>query len=86
MKNYILYKIVNDDEGLVVSSRMQVEIIKSALEHGHFALKKTKEEDYFIQQLDEKIQRHIDIESQVWKNFIHYRRKPSRCRRITLII
>ena len=43
---------------------MQAEIIKSAHERGHFALKKTKElinKDYFIPKLDEKIQRHIEI-------------------------
>ena len=37
IKNDILYKIVNDDELLVVPCRMQAEIIKSAHERGHFA-------------------------------------------------
>ena len=47
MKNYIFYKIVNDDEVLVVTSRMQAEITKSAHERGHFALIKIKKQRLF---------------------------------------
>jgi len=62
LKNDILYKTVNGQEMLVIPKGMQTEIIRSAHEKGHFAVKKTKEiigKDYFIPKLEEKIQRFI---------------------------
>lgn len=62
LKNNILYKILDDDELLVVPKAMQREIIKQAHDRGHFAVKKTKElvsKEYFIPQLEDKIRSHI---------------------------
>ncbi|XP_037958018.1 uncharacterized protein LOC119687677 [Teleopsis dalmanni] len=61
-KGELLYKLRNDQELIVVPKSMQREIIRHAHEKGHFAVKKTSEllrNDYFIPQLEEKIQKHI---------------------------
>jgi len=63
LKSGILYKIVNDAELLVVPRDMERQIIARAHERGHFAVKKTKEliyNEYFIQNIDEKIKKFID--------------------------
>lgn len=62
MKSNVLYKLVSDDELLVVPKRMQREIIKRAHDRGHFAVKKTKElidKDFYIPNLEDKIRKHI---------------------------
>ncbi|XP_053964372.1 uncharacterized protein LOC128867288 [Anastrepha ludens] len=61
-KGGILYKLVGDDELIVVPTNMQREVIRKAHDNGHFAVKKTMElitKDYYIPKIEEKIQRHI---------------------------
>ncbi|KAK9667538.1 Integrase zinc binding domain, partial [Popillia japonica] len=62
MKTDLLYKVVKDRELLVVPKDMQVEVIRSAHERGHFACRKTRElieQEYFIPGLQSKVERFI---------------------------
>ena len=62
LKSDVLYKVVNDEELLVIPKGLQAEIIKRAHEKGHFGVRKTKElisKDYYLPKLEEKIQKHI---------------------------
>lgn len=62
MKGDILYKLVDDNELVVVPKGMRSEIIRNAHERGHFSVKKTKElisKEYYIPNLEERIQKQI---------------------------
>ncbi|KAK9754483.1 Reverse transcriptase (RNA-dependent DNA polymerase) [Popillia japonica] len=62
MRTNLLYKVVKDRELLVVPKDMQVEVIRSAHERGHFACRKTRElieQEYFIPSLQSKVERFI---------------------------
>ncbi|KAK9719803.1 Integrase zinc binding domain [Popillia japonica] len=55
-------QVVKDRELLVVPKDMQVEVIRSAHERGHFACRKTRElieQEYFIPGLQSKVERFI---------------------------
>jgi len=62
LRSGLLYKLVNDDELIVVPPILQREIIRQAHEKGHFSIKKTKEiigKKYYIPKFEDKIQRQI---------------------------
>ena len=62
LKNNIVYKMIDQQELLVIPENMQDEIIRSGHENGHFSIKKTTEllkKDYFIPKLEGKIERFI---------------------------
>jgi len=62
LRSGLLYKLVNDDEVIVVPPILQREIIRQAHDKGHFSVKKTKEiigKKYYIPKLEDKIQRQI---------------------------
>ncbi|KAK9702615.1 Integrase zinc binding domain [Popillia japonica] len=62
MRTDLLYKVVKDRELLVVPKDMQVEVIRSAHERGHFVCRKTRElieQEYFIPGLQSKVERFI---------------------------
>lgn len=59
MRNGIVYKYESGRELLVVPASMEIEVIKTAHENGHFAFKKVEEcikQQYHIEKLKEKIQ------------------------------
>jgi len=65
----LLYKLVSDDELIVVPPILQREIIRRAHENGHFSVKKTKEiigKKYYIPKLEDKIQRQIKFTKFCW--------------------
>lgn len=62
IRNGLLFKYTNGYETLVVSTKMQNEIIKSVHERGHFASKRTIKEikqEFFIPQLQDKVEKCI---------------------------
>jgi len=62
LRSGLLYKLVNDDEVIVVPPILQREVIRQAHEKGHFSVKKTKEilgKKYYIPKFEDKIQRQI---------------------------
>lgn len=62
MKNEVLYKMHNGRELLVIPKKMQPEIIRSAHDNGHFAVKKVEElilREYHFDQMKDKISSHI---------------------------
>lgn len=62
LRNDILYRIINGRELLVVPKAMEMEIIKTAHENGHFGVKKVEEEigqQFFIKKAKEKIQNYV---------------------------
>ncbi|KAK9736417.1 Integrase zinc binding domain [Popillia japonica] len=71
MRTDLLYKVVKDCELLVAPKDMQVEVIRSTNERGHFACRKTSElieqrktselieQEYFIPALHSKVERFI---------------------------
>lgn len=62
LKNGLVYKYIHGCELIMVPRAMQNEIIKTAHEKGHFAVKKTEEEvkrEFFIPNLQAKIEKCI---------------------------
>lgn len=62
LKNGILFKMVEDEERLVIPNKMENEIIRKAHETGHFSVKKTEEmlkQEYYIPKVKEKIEKII---------------------------
>lgn len=63
LKGSVLYKLVGDDELIVVPNEMQKRVISSAHDRGHFAAKKTKElicREFFIPHVEDKIKKYIE--------------------------
>ncbi|KAM8701704.1 hypothetical protein ACLKA7_011559 [Drosophila subpalustris] len=63
LKSGMLYKLVQDEELIVVPTDMQKQIISRAHDRGHFAAKKTKElicREYYIPNAEEKIKKYIE--------------------------
>lgn len=62
MKNDVLYRMHNGRELLVIPKKMQFEIIRSAHDNGHFAVKKVEElilREYYFDHMKDKISSHI---------------------------
>ena len=62
MKNGLLYKIVNDDDLIVVPRSMQSQVIRQAHERGHFAINKTEailKREYWFQGMRSKVEKVV---------------------------
>ncbi|GFU46984.1 transposon Ty3-I Gag-Pol polyprotein [Trichonephila clavipes] len=62
VKNKLLYKTVNGTDLVVVPDEMQANIIKTAHEHGHYAVLRTQDlvsKDFYIPRLKDKVEKCI---------------------------